>query len=405
MKVAVVTGSRADYGLLRPSIEALQADPRFEPVVLVTAMHLEERHGLTIRAIEADGIPIAAQVPAGGPVERAGDFGRNIASATAGFTEALSQAGPDILLVLGDRFEVLAAALAATGLGIPIAHLHGGELSEGSLDDATRHCVTKLAHLHLVATRRYAERVCQLGEEPWRVHVVGATGMESIRSLPLLDPSALADALELAELERPLLSITLHPASLTPEQAEADATALTEAVDEVLEGAGTVVLTLPNDDPGSHAMREHLTRWARASERVHAFESLGQLRYLSLLRHADAIVGNSSSAVLEAPAFRLPAVDVGERQRGRIHPDNVLSVPAQRGEIARALRRALDPAFRESLHAMEQPYGDGRVSHRVLAVLAAAPPREPLRHKRFLDLPDGPWREQLDLGGTAPCAS
>jgi UDP-N-acetylglucosamine 2-epimerase (non-hydrolysing) len=398
MKVAVVSGTRADYGLLRPIIAALQHDDRFELALLVSAMHLREEHGLTIREIEADGYPIAARVSAGGPIERDGDFARNLGQAVLEFTDALAACRPDLLLVLGDRFEILGAALAATGLSIPIAHIAGGDLTEGSLDDAMRHCVTKLAHLHFVATRESAERVCQLGEEPWRVHVVGAAGLESIRELALLERSALARALSLERLEAPLLALTLHPASLSPERAGEEAGAVVAAIDDVLDGAGTVVLTLPNDDPGSAHVRRELLTWSKSHERVHAFASLGQLRYLSLLSHADAVIGNSSSALVEAPAFELPAVNIGERQRGRIQPANVLSAPPERAAIARTLRRALDPDFRASLSGITNPYGDGEVSTRILDALASIPCAERLRSKHFLDLPNGPWRDALRLG-------
>jgi UDP-hydrolysing UDP-N-acetyl-D-glucosamine 2-epimerase len=399
MKVAVVSGSRADYGLLRPTIAALRSDDRFELALLVTAMHLRREHGLTIGEIEADGNPIAARVSGAGPIKHRGDFARNLGGATVAFTNALGACDPDALLVLGDRFEVLAAALAATGLSIPIVHLHGGELSEGSLDDSIRHCVTKLAHLHFVATEQYAQRVCQLGEEPWRVHVVGAAGIESIRQLKLLDRAALASALALEDLETPLIALTFHPASLQPNTAAGDASEITAAVDEVINDRGTVVVTLPNDDPGSADVRRRLLEWSSARDQVHTFPSLGHLCYLSLLRHADAVIGNSSSAVIEAPEFRVPVVNVGDRQQGRIQSANVLNAPAEREAITDALCLALDPAFRASLAAMKSPYGDGQVSRRILTVLADAPPAERLRKKHFFDLPDGAWRSNLGLGG------
>jgi UDP-hydrolysing UDP-N-acetyl-D-glucosamine 2-epimerase len=398
MKVAVVTGSRADYGLLRPTIAALASDSRFELALLVSAMHLLPEHGLTVCEIDADGFPISARVSAGAGVERTGDFARNLGRATVAFTDALTACSPDMLLVLGDRFEVLAASLAATGASIPIAHLHGGELSEGSLDDATRHCVTKLAHLHFVATRQYAERVCQLGEEPWRVHIVGAAAIESILGLELLDRPALAASLELEHLEDPLIALTFHPASLEPDTAGLEAQAVTAALDDVIDGNGTIVLTMPNDDPGSAAVRSELTAWAAGNSAVHSFAALGQVRYLSLLRHADAVVGNSSSAVVEAAAFRVPVVNIGDRQSGRIHPANVLNTPPERHQIAHTLRKALDRDFRDALAQMEHPYGDGRVSSRILSALAGAPPAENLRRKRFFDVPDGRWRSELALG-------
>ena len=398
MKVAVVTGSRADYGLLRPTLCALRDDPGFDPCLLATAMHLDPEHGETLAQIEADGHAIAALVPAGARVRRREDFARNLGCATVAFSEALAACRPDVLLVLGDRFESLAAALAATGQGIPIAHMHGGELSEGSLDDSLRHCVTKLSHLHFVATRSHAERVCQLGEDPSAVYVVGAAGPESIRGLEPLDRAQLADALELQGLATPLLALTFHPASLDPERAGMHAAALTSAVDDVLGGDGCVIVTLPNDDPGNASVRAHLLSWARARENVHVYVTLGQHRYLSLLSHADAVLGNSSSAIIEAPSFRVPVVNVGERQRGRLAAENVLTCEATRPAIAAALRRALDPTFRIALSDLENPYDQGDVSARVLEVLSAAPLAD-LLDKRFFDLQDGPWRARLSLVG------
>ena len=399
MRVAVVTGSRADYGLLRPTIAALRKDPRFDVIVLATAMHLDAAFGATVAEIEADGHPlIRVEIPQVTP--RVGDVARRTGAATIAFTEALRDGRTELLFVLGDRFEMLAAALAATSLELPIAHLHGGELSEGSLDDATRHCVTKLAHLHFVAARPYAERVCQLGEEAWRVHIVGAAALESIASLPMLGREELARALGLDDLTAPLLCLTLHATSLDPGAAEDQARAVTTAVDDVLADRGTIVVTLPNDDPGSHVVRQEMLRWAQHTESVHAFPSLGQLRYLSLLSCADAVLGNSSSALLEAPSFGLPVVNVGDRQRGRLMAANVISCPAGRQPIAQALRYALTAEFRASLADLRSPFGDGDVSRRILTALASAGRLPQLRDKRFIDLPDGPWRDTLAFGAT-----
>ena len=396
MRVAVVTGSRADYGLLRPTLAALAADERFELRLLVSAMHLDPAYGDSLAEIEADGHVVSARVPAGGPVRAPGDFARNLGHATIAFADALAEVHADILMVLGDRFEILAAALAASDLGVPVAHIHGGELSEGSLDDALRHCVTKLSHVHFVATRAYAERVCQLGEDPAHVHVVGAAGPESIRHLRLLERDALAQALGFEQLLRPLLALTLHPESLHPGVAAAQARAVTSAVDEVLRESGRVVVTLPNDDPGNAAVRKELCAWSGRAGNVEVFATLGQLRYLSLLRHADAVVGNSSSAIIEAPSFGVPVVNVGERQRGRAMAPNTIGAPPRREALAAALRRALHPAFRASLRGLENPYDHGDIAQRVLAVLAATP-LQGLRDKRFFDLADDPWRAQLHL--------
>ena len=302
--------------------------------------------------------------------------------------------------MLGDRYEMLSAALAATGLGIPIAHVHGGELSLGSLDDAVRHSITKLSHLHFVAARPYGERVVQLGERPERVHVVGAAGVEAIKTLELLDPEALGARLGGIELASPIAAVTFHPASLDPGLAGAQADELCRALAGSFEGAGTVIVTLPNDDPGNAAVRERLLGLADAHEKVHAFDSLGTVGYLSLLRSADVVIGNSSSAILEAPSFGLPAVNVGERQRGRLMGENVISAEPEAKAISAAIARALDPAFRERIREIESPFGDGEVSSKILAAIAAAPDADELRHKEFFDLPEGPWRERLELGGS-----
>jgi UDP-hydrolysing UDP-N-acetyl-D-glucosamine 2-epimerase len=261
-----------------------------------------------------------------------------------------------------------------------------------------RHAITKLSHLHFVAARPYAERVVQLGEDPSRVYVAGAAAIESIRSLKLPGRGELALSLGVP-LEAPLASLTFHPASLDAGAAGGQARELSLAIEDVFE-SGTVIVSLPNDDPGNAAVREELGALAERRDNVHAFESLGQLRYLSLLSHADVVVGNSSSGVLEAPAFRVPVVNVGDRQRGRLMAANVIHAEPERAAVGAALRRALDPAFRESVARMENPFGEGETSRVVVDVLASAD-LAALRDKRFHDLPDGPWREGVHLGGAS----
>jgi UDP-hydrolysing UDP-N-acetyl-D-glucosamine 2-epimerase len=390
-RVAVVTGTRADYGLLRPTLAALHADSRFELQLVVCAMHLSERFGMTVREIE---FPVAARVETAPDDTTPGALGRRLAAAVSGFTATFGSLRPGALILLGDRYEILAAALAAMAHGIPVIHIHGGELSEGSVDDAMRHCITKLAHIHLVATRVYGERVCQLGEQPDRVHVTGAAALDSIREVQLLDAGALADVVGF-RLTPPLVSFTFHPSSLEPEAAARDTEEVIAGVDAALPTTATVVVSLPNDDPGNAVVREMLDVWVRCRSGTHAFESLGQLRYLSLLSHADAMVGNSSSGLIEAPAFALPAVNIGQRQRGRVAGPNVISCGVRRDEVAGALRRALDPSFRATLSADHNPYGRGSVRDRIVELLAELP--DGLRDKHFLDLLDAPWRAGLDL--------
>ena len=309
---------------------------------------------------------------------------------------SLTALQPDLLLVLGDRHEALSAALAATGLGVAIAHIHGGELSEGSIDDAQRHCLTKLAHIHFVAARTYGERVCQLGEQPERVFVVGAPATEAIGTLRLLDRDELAEALGGIALESPLIALSLHPASLEPREAASEAGEVVAGLDRIVAHGGTVVVTLPGDDLGNVQTRAVLLEYAEERANVHTFAALGQLRYLSLLRHADALVGNSSSGLIESPSFKLPTVNVGDRQQGRLRAPNVIDSEAEAGAVAEELTRALDPRFRASLADLQSPFGGGAVSTRILDVLATSD--DALRHKRFLDLPDAPWRAALTFG-------
>jgi UDP-N-acetylglucosamine 2-epimerase (non-hydrolysing) len=397
-RVAVVTGSRADYGLLRPTIAALHADPRFEVSLLVCSMHLSARFGRTVEAIERDGFPIAARIETSPDDDRPGAHSRRLALAIAGLTQALTDERPDILLLLGDRYEMLAAALAGSGLGIAIAHMHGGELSEGSLDDAMRHSITKLAHLHLVAARAYGERVCQLGERPEAVKVVGAAGIEAVRTLDALTREQLAAELGLPGLESPLIVVTFHPESLQPHAAAGQVRELVAVLEQLADDGARLIVTLPNDDPGNKLVRDVLLELASRTARVHTFDSLGQHRYLSLLARADLMLGNSSSGLLEAPAFGLPVVNVGERQRGRLKVDGVLSCAIEREAILGAARRALDPAFRRAIADAPSPFGSGRVSEAVLSALAELESGSRPTAKRFFDLPDAPWREQLNLG-------
>lgn len=396
-RVAVVTGSRADYGLLRPTLKRLEEDPRMDLALVACAMHLSDAFGNTLEEVEADGFEVAARVPTDADDDAPGALGRRLAAAAGGFTEAFTDLEPDLVLLLGDRYEMLGAALAATGLGLVIAHVHGGELSEGSLDDAMRHSITKLAHIHFVAAREYGERVCQLGEQPGRVHVVGAAGLEAIRALEPLPLDELAGSLGVEQPGTPLIVATLHPASIEPERAAADAEEVSAALRELAADGATIVVTLPNDDPGNRPVRDAMLELASSAPGVSAHASLGQRRYLSLLSHADLVVGNSSSGLIEAPGLGVPVVNVGDRQRGRLRSALVIDSAPERVAVLEAARRGLDPAFREGARGVPNPYGDGDVSRRVVETLASTGLGPDIRRKQFADLPDAPWRARLEL--------
>lgn len=385
-RICVFTGSRAEYGLLGGILRAIHEDPALDLQLVVSGTHLAPEFGLTVGAIEADGFPIAARIALGAPGGSGADTATAMGQVMLGCAEAYQRLRPDLLVVLGDRFEVFAAAAAALPFRIPVAHLAGGEATEGAMDEALRHAVSKLSLLHFTNHERYAKRVVQLGEHPSRVFCFGHPGLDALRSLPLADEAALRREFEVPE-ERRLGVLTYHPVTLGGGDPAAE-------VREVLAAADGVpglfwVITAPNADAGGRAILAEIHRHAAgAPGRAVVVASLGQARYLGLLRCAAVMLGNSSSGLLEAPSFGLPVVDVGDRQRGRIAAANVVHVArCRREDIAEGLARALAPAFRASLAGMVNPYGDGRSSARVVAVLKAFPLDAGVLAKAFHDLP------------------
>lgn len=384
-RIAVVTGGRPDYGLFLPLLRRLAADGDVALQIVATGMHLVPKQGETWRQIEQDGFAIAAKVDMEIAGDSAVDITRAIGAGTAGMAEAFAQLRPDIVVLLGDRFESLAAAVAAMTAHIPVAHLYGGEATEGLIDEPIRHSITKMAHLHFTATEPYRRRVIQLGEAPDRVFSVGALGLDNFRNMTLLDRPALEEALSF-RLSRPTLLVTYHPVTLEAGTATAHADALLGALDRFPEAR--VVITLPNADTDSAALRARLTAYAENSGgRVAAFAVLGSLRYLSLMAQCDVVVGNSSSGLIEAPSVPVPTVDIGDRQRGRIAPPSVIHADVDAGSIAAAIGGALAPDFRAGLAGMENPYGDGATAPRIAAILKSAVLDEALIKKRFFDLP------------------
>lgn len=374
MRLAVLTTGRQDWGSLRSVCAALREDPAFDLRLLVGGMHVSARFGRTVRLIEGEGFVPAALLPW---IPDRGDApaAEQAAVALRLCAEALRRERPDALLLLGDRFETAAAALAATLCLVPIVHLHGGEETEGAFDNALRHAVTKLAHLHLVSHPAHAARVIAMGEAPGAVHTVGAPGLDGARRIDLPDRGALEASLGLP-LSAPVVVVTLHPATLGGDPG-AEAAAVVAAMDAV---PATYVVTLPNADPGHEAIRTALRAAAGRPGRV-AVEALGEKTFWGLLAHADAVLGNSSSALIEAPALGVPAVNVGDRQKGRLRGKNVIDAVADTPAIVGALRRALDPQFRRAIGSEGSPYGDGRSGARIVDVLRGwrppVPPRKP----------------------------
>lgn len=383
-RIVVITGSRADYGLLSVLMREIRNDPALELQVIATGAHLSPAFGMTIREIEADGFAIAARVDMGITSDQRIALTAAIGRGVAGLGEALARLAPDIVVLLGDRYEILAAATSALVLGLPIAHIHGGEITEGAMDDSIRHAITKMAHIHFAAVEPYARRIVQMGEPPERVFAVGALGVDAILGHEPLASEILDRDLGVP-LRDPVLLVTYHPVTLH----EGDEGSAVDGLLAALEcfSKARVVITGVNADPGRMAIARRLGDYAaRRPDRVTLHDSLGQHRYFSVMRRAAAVVGNSSSGVIEAPALGVPTVNIGARQQGRLKARSVIDCGENTDMIATAIARALDPAFRATITGQTLPYGGGGTAGRIAAVLKSVDPAK-LRHKRFHDLP------------------
>lgn len=381
-RIAVVTFSRAEYGLVKWLLADIADHERLELQLIVTGTHLEESYGLTISEIRADGFEPVLELPLGisgdGPTEIASWLGR----AVAGLTEALASLRSDVLVITGDRFEMLGAAQAAMLASVPVAHIHGGEVTVGAIDDGVRHALTKLAHIHFPATTEYGRRLIQLGEDPAAIHVVGAPGLCDLTRGTLLDRTAIESHLGLQESE-PYLLITYQPVTAEPRQSQAGLEGLLKALGEVPEFQ--MIFTGVNADPGSAYVGESIARFVSASAgRARFFQSLGHDRYLSALKFASACVGNSSSGIIEAPALGVPTVNIGDRQLGRVRATSIIDVGDDAASIAAAIRQVTAPDFMNGMDITELPYGRGGASRRVAETLGRIS-LDGILSKRFVD--------------------
>lgn len=365
-KIAVFTGTRAEYGLLYWLLKDIQADPTLELQLLVSAMHLSPEFGMTYQQIEADGFIITEKVEMLLSTDSAVGTAKSIGLGVIGFADALARMNPDVLVVLGDRFEALAVAQAAMILRIPIAHIHGGEITEGAYDDAIRHAITKLSLLHFTSAEMHRNRVIQLGESPERVFNVGAVGLDHLKRSKLMSVDELSDSLNF-KLKQPYVLVTYHPVTLASEPAKQSFLNLLAALDQFPELQ--IVLTYPNADDGGREIVAILEDYAKKQpQRVLAIPSLGQLRYLSTVSNATAVVGNSSSGIIEVPSFKVPTVNIGERQRGRLAAESVISCAPKTESIVDAINVALENDFSKVVN----PYGKGQASKAILEVLILA---------------------------------
>jgi UDP-N-acetylglucosamine 2-epimerase (non-hydrolysing)/GDP/UDP-N,N'-diacetylbacillosamine 2-epimerase (hydrolysing) len=393
-KIAVVTSSRADYGHLYWPLKELAARPSVEPRLIAMGPHLSPEFGHTVAEIERDGFAVDERVECLLSSDTDVGMAKTIGVATLGLADVLARLRPDILLLIADRYEMLAPAAAALALRIPVAHIEGGEVTEGAIDDAVRNALTKLSHLHLTTTEAARRRVLAMGEETWRVHRVGSPSLDNLRRRELIPRDALGARLGL-DLDRPTVVVTYHPATVERETT-AEAGPLFSALEQLPQ---QLVFCYPNADAGSRAIVERADSFCRTRADAHLFVNLPHLTYWSLLACAELFVGNSSSGIMETPSLKLPAVNVGIRQAGRERARNVLDAEPNAESILAEVRRALAPAFRASLEGLTNPYGDGHSAERIAELLAEVPLGEKLFVKRAVPLEGVAWRHDPEAEG------
>ncbi len=385
--IAAVTTSRADYGHLYWPLRELAKHPDTDLKLIVIGAHLSPEFGRTVAEIENDGFDIAARLECLLSSDSDVGMAKTIGVAAMSLADALGAMRPDILLLIADRYELLAPAAVALALRIPIAHIEGGEVSEGAVDDSVRNALTKMSHLHFTPTDLARRRVLAMGEEPWRVHRVGAPSLDHLRRRQAPGKAELETLLG-RDLSRPTVAVSYHPVTLHRDTID-EADALFEALDQI---EAQILFCFPNADAGSRVLIERAEAFCRTRERAELYVNLNHLVYWGVLKRARALIGNSSSGIMETPSLALPTVNIGDRQRGRERAANVLDAPAEPAAIVAAVRRAMDPAFRASLAGMESPYGDGRAAERIARVLTESPLGETLLVKRAQPLaPDGGW--------------
>jgi GDP/UDP-N,N'-diacetylbacillosamine 2-epimerase (hydrolysing) len=363
-------------------IQGIKDDPNLTLQLVVTGTHLSSEFGLTYRQIEADGFDIDFKVKTIGKSDSPVDVAGSIADGIRGCSEAFSKLQPDIIVLLGDRFEILAAATAALPARIPIAHIHGGEATEGLIDEAIRHSLTKMSHLHFVAAEEYRNRVVQLGENPSNVLLVGGLGLDSIKNINLLEKEELENSLNIKFSEKNLL-ITFHPVTLENDTAGEQMVELLAALSKVENS--TLIFTLPNADTGGRIIIKLIEQFVRERPNAYSFQSLGQLKYLSCIKYVDGVVGNSSSGLIEVPSFAKGTINIGDRQRGRLKSKSVIDCLPTRIDIGKALEHLYSTEFQEEIRSTLNPYGTAGASEKIVKFLKEVD-ISGLIKKRFFDL-------------------
>ena len=365
-KICVITGTRAEFGLLRWLMQEIHNEPYLELQVIVTGMHLSPEFGMTYREIEQAGFSIDAKIEMLLSADTATAVTKSMGLGLIGYADAYARLAPDMIVLLGDRFEIFSAAAAAMIAGIPVAHLHGGETTEGAFDEAIRHSITKMSHLHFVAAEDYRRRVIQLGEQPDRVFLVGGLGIDAIKRATLMDLETLEASLDFKLGPRNLL-ITFHPVTLeglsSGQQMEELLAALCELDDTHL------IFTIPNADNGNRELTRMINTFVATHRNACVHASLGQLRYLSCMKYVDGVVGNSSSGLTEAPSMGIGTINIGDRQKGRLASSSVINCEPNLNSIRIALKKLYEPTFKSMLIDSVNPYGQGGASKKIVEVL------------------------------------
>lgn len=381
--IMVLTATRAEYGLLSPIIKALKKCPEFCVKVAVTGAHLSPEFGLTYKEIEKDGIEIDKKIEILLSADTPSAISKSMGLAMIGFADYFAEDRPDALLVLGDRYETLAVCCAAMNERIPIIHLYGGETTEGAVDEAIRHAITKMSYLHLTSTDEYRRRVIQLGEDPDRVFTVGSVGVENALKQPLFCKQKLEESLGV-KLECPYAVVTFHPVTLEEHSAEKQCLELLSAMDEYPNMK--FVVTKANADANGRVINNLFEEYAAVHNNVSVYDSLGFIRYLSAVKYADMVIGNSSSGLIEVPSFQIPTVNIGDRQKGRIKAESVIDCIPKKINICDAIAQAQSQEFRTICLNVKNPYGDGCTSEKILNVI-----KHTIKHftdlkKKFYDI-------------------
>jgi GDP/UDP-N,N'-diacetylbacillosamine 2-epimerase (hydrolysing) len=363
-KICIVTGTRAEYGLLRPLIEKINNDEEMELQLIATGTHLSSEFGMTYKEIEEDGFYITQKVETLLSSDSFVGISKSMGLGMISFSECFARLQPDLVLVLGDRYEIFSLAAAAYVARIPIAHLHGGETTEGAFDEAFRHSITKMSYLHFTSAEEYKNRVIQLGEDPSRVFNVGAIGIENIKTMNLLTKEELENSINFKFGEKTVL-VTYHPVTLENNTSESQFADVLDALNQLKDLK--IIFTKTNSDTDGRIINNMIDDYViKNSERAISFTSMGSKRYLSAMKYVDAVIGNSSSGIIEAPYFKVPTVNIGDRQKGRMQAESIIHCKNEKEDIVIGIQKGISAEFKSRLKEMESPYGNGDVSHKII---------------------------------------